>query len=208
MRRMGQGCSQPTGAPAAVVAAAAAAQAIARPLPGAPRWASASFLAARARPRSMDGRHRSGAESHGDLSLGDSGLDWEGARPHPGMETWSWPAPPLLSSWPSQQAAQVRLLSRACAMVPGPRRCGQWGQKLLEVLLGLGVIQIHGEPRGAAGLHPGPLASRRQRATGSRPGPAPASAWRSRGRAGARWGAAAASARVCGGARERGSVRV
>lgn len=147
-RRMGQGYSPPTGAPAAVVAAAAAAQAIAQPLPGAPRWASASFLAARAGSRSMDGRHRSGTESHGDLSLGDAGLDWEGARPHPGMETWSWPAPPLLSPWPSQQAAQVRFLSRACAMVPGPRRCGQCEQKLLEVLLGLGVIQVHREPVG------------------------------------------------------------
>lgn len=48
----------------------------------------------------------------------------------------------------------------------------------------------------------------RQRAAGSGPGPAPASARRSGGRAGARGGAAAASARVCGGARERGSVRV
>lgn len=41
-------------------------------------------------------------------------------------------------------------------MVPVPRWCGQWEQKDLEVFLGLGVIQIHWEPRGAAGLHPGP----------------------------------------------------
>lgn len=95
-RRMGQVCLRPTDAPAAVAVAEAAAQATAQPRPGAPLLAVASCLAARAKPRSMDQRHRSGTASHGDLSLRDAGLDWEGARPHPGMDTRSWPAPPSL----------------------------------------------------------------------------------------------------------------
>lgn len=95
-RRTEHVCLRPTGAPAAVAVAEAAAQATAQPPPGAPLPAVASCLTARAKPRSMDQRHRNGAASHGDLSLGDAGLDWEGARPHPGMDTRSWPAPPSL----------------------------------------------------------------------------------------------------------------
>lgn len=89
-------CLRPTGAPAAVAVAEAAARATAQPPPGAPLPAVASCLAVRAKPQSMDQRHRSGAASHGDLSLGDARLDWEGARPHPDMDTRSWPAPPSL----------------------------------------------------------------------------------------------------------------
>lgn len=123
-------------------------------------------------------------------------------------KVWTWKSPLR----PTGEGARD---GRACAVAPEPApRPPLPGPCALPArsLPGGDRLASRGRrallPRGAAGLHPGPLASGRQRATGSRPGPAPASAWRSRGRAGARWGAAAASARVCGGARERGSVRV